>query len=394
MIRKTLLLVLLAVLPLSLFAQDQAEQKSVIGNDKYSVYTNRFGDNWFMSVGAGPQVYFGEDDSEGPFEKRISSSIDIGFGKWFTPGLALRLQFSGIQARGWGYEGKEAYLYGTPNSKGLYRQKWNIGYIHGDVMFNLTNLFCGYRENRVYSIIPVIGFGWLHTTDWAERQYFGFNFGLLNRFHVSKAWDINLEARAMITTASFSGTRAGKTGGDAMYALNIGATYYFKTRGFTNRPIVKEGVPYEEMKRVQNKLKEQESLNTNLQSELAEEKSKPPVVKEVVKVVNRQEVTVPRIIFFTINKSTLTSREKVNIRYIADEIKLNTYKTYTIKGYADNATGSEEYNRRLSQQRAKTVYNVLVNDYGVNESQLKIEAKGGVNKMYESNALTRIVVVE
>lgn len=34
---------------------------------------------------------------------------------------------------------------------------------HGDVLLNLTNMFCGYKEDRVYSFIPYVGAGSVHT---------------------------------------------------------------------------------------------------------------------------------------------------------------------------------------------------------------------------------------
>ena len=41
-------------------------------DDKYKVETNHFWDNWFLSVGAGPQVMFGDHDKQIGFGKRIS----------------------------------------------------------------------------------------------------------------------------------------------------------------------------------------------------------------------------------------------------------------------------------------------------------------------------------
>lgn len=55
-------------------------------DDKYKVETNHFWDNWFITVGAGPQVMFGDHDKQVGFGKRISPSLDIAVGKWFTPG--------------------------------------------------------------------------------------------------------------------------------------------------------------------------------------------------------------------------------------------------------------------------------------------------------------------
>ena len=67
---------------------------------------------------------------------------------------------------------------------------------------------------------------------------------------------------------------------------------------------------------------------------------------------------------------------------------------FTITGYADNSTGSASFNQELTQKRAESVYNMLVNDYGVDAKQLKIEAKGGVSSMFEPSSLNRVVIVE
>lgn len=43
---------------------------------------------------------YGDNDQQlGDFGKRISPTMNISVGKWFTPGLGLRLQYSGLQAK-------------------------------------------------------------------------------------------------------------------------------------------------------------------------------------------------------------------------------------------------------------------------------------------------------
>ena len=82
-------------------------------DDKYKVETNHFWDNWFITVGAGPQMMFGDHDKQVGFGKRISPSLDIAVGKWFTPGLGLRLQYSGLQAKGFTMDPFADYVKGT-----------------------------------------------------------------------------------------------------------------------------------------------------------------------------------------------------------------------------------------------------------------------------------------
>ena len=90
-------------------AATMAQQKPVVVEqvdiiqvqDKYQVITNPFWSNWFFSIGGGASVMYGDNDQQlGDFGKRISPTMNISVGKWFTPGLGLRLQYSGLQAKG------------------------------------------------------------------------------------------------------------------------------------------------------------------------------------------------------------------------------------------------------------------------------------------------------
>ena len=114
--------------------------------DKYKVVTNSFWDNWFLSLGGGASVLYGNDDSAGDFAKRISPTLNVSLGKWFTPGLGLRLQYSGLQARGFTYDALADYVIGAPLGDGYYKQRFDYMNLHGDVMFNLNALFGGYNK--------------------------------------------------------------------------------------------------------------------------------------------------------------------------------------------------------------------------------------------------------
>ena len=66
---------------------------------------------------------------------------------------------------------------------------------------------------------------------------------------------------------------------------------------------------------------------------------------------------------------------------------------YTITGYADAVTGNKEINDRLSKARAEAVFNCLVNEFGVNPNQLRVDYKGGVDNMfYNDPSLSRAVI--
>ena len=120
--------------------------------DKYKVETNRFWSNWFVSVGAGPQVLFSDHDKQRKFGERISPALDIAVGKWFTPGIGVRFMYSGLSLNGATQNGSHSD--GTPISGKPWHGYWlenqdiNFYHFHFDALFNFSNLLCGYNERK------------------------------------------------------------------------------------------------------------------------------------------------------------------------------------------------------------------------------------------------------
>ena len=101
MTKKIFLTALCAVALCPAFAQtSDTKEKVEYSTDKYKVETNRFWDNWFISVGAGGQVYFGDHDKQIDFGDRIAPALDIAIGKWVTPGIGIRFMYSGLKSKG------------------------------------------------------------------------------------------------------------------------------------------------------------------------------------------------------------------------------------------------------------------------------------------------------
>ena len=68
-------------------------------------------------------------------------------------------------------------------------------------------------------------------------------------------------------------------------------------------------------------------------------------------------------------------------------------RVYTIEGHADPQTGSAATNQRISEQRAKSVYDYLVNK-GVNPKQLKYEGMGDNHNQYKSPVANRVAIIK
>ena len=116
------------VVTLPLKAQVVEEVAVVQVQDKYPVITNSFWDNWFFSLGGGASVLMGDGDHAGSFGKRISPTLNVAVGKWFTPGVGLRLQYSGLQAKGFTDQKDADYVRGNQFKGGYYKRKHSIAF--------------------------------------------------------------------------------------------------------------------------------------------------------------------------------------------------------------------------------------------------------------------------
>ena len=389
-------MLLIAWVPLLSFAQESTEVVVQERNTSWSGYvTNGFWDNWFISIGAGGQVYFGQNDSQGKFGKRIAPSFDFSIGKWLVPTIGVRAQVSGFTLKGFTYDPNNMYATGSPDKDGLYKQNWKQFNVHGDVLLNLSNWIGGYRTDRFYEAVPYLGFGIMHACRSASNNVFTANAGLINKMRLSDAFDLNVEIRGSVFEKKFAGEPGGKRA-NGILTVTAGFTYKFNERHFQRsmQPVVMAedialAATTQQLEATRAQLAEQQAHNRKLLEDL----DRTRAMKQDVKV-EKETVMAPLAIFFTINRANITARDKVNLKYVAETIKQNPNKVYTIIGYADKATGTPEFNMQLSHQRAENVFKILTKDYGVNPNQLKVEAKGGVANMFDSNPLNRVTIVE
>lgn len=123
--KKFLMLMVMSGVALGSMAQSEVKQSVGSEQDKYAVVTNKFWDNWFISAGVGGSVLMGDFDTNvGNFGQRISPTINIAVGKWFTPGIGGRLQYSGLQAKGFAPSASTDYTTGDMVDGG-YKQRFN-----------------------------------------------------------------------------------------------------------------------------------------------------------------------------------------------------------------------------------------------------------------------------
>lgn len=381
-------------------AAGMSAQEAVIAEEYTETVTSvapDFRSNWFISAGGGAQVLFGDHDRQAKFGDRISPALDIAIGKWFSPSIGVRLMYSGLSAKGatqtWNTEGKGGiYNTGKPvpgkftNAYGyLCGQKFNFLTLHADVMFDLTNMFGGYNANRVYGIAPYIGVGWGHVYSKPHKDAVVGNLGLYNMFHVSKAFDINLDIRASFTNDDLDGETGGRSF-DAILGVTAGVTYRFAPRGWKSRVMKEVVYDNDAVNALRRQVADLIAANEKL------EREKAGKVVEHNTVVNANGTY---LIYFPLNVSSLSNADRAQLEQVADMIKgTPSSAVFSVVGYADKATGTPEINETLSRERAQAVREYLVKEFNIPAERLDVKWNGGVGNMFfDDPSLSRVVII-
>lgn len=372
--RKLFIMLAFAGLSLSAMAQDAEPVK------KHSVATNSFWSNWFIQVGGNWNAWYssqehGLDLNRNPFKKdRGQFGAAVAVGKWFTPGLGLRVKAQGI----WGKTvGGNYQAANGPADKNTYFNRYWI--LNGHAMFNLSNMLFGYNPNRVWNFIPFAGAGFGRTM--TNNLYaMDLSAGLLNEFRLSKRLALNVEVGINRLETDIDGTEPtnGHRGWDSHdnnFYGEVGLTFNLGKSTFDKVPDVDaiKALSQSQIDALNAQLNDANAENARLKELLANQK---PVENKTVK----EFITTPISVFFNLDKTNIASKKDlVNVAALAKYAKENNTKVL-VTGYADSATGKAPHNQWLSEERAKTVANELVK-MGVNRDNITTVGKGGVNEL-------------
>ncbi|MDO4181946.1 MAG: OmpA family protein, partial [Bacteroidales bacterium] len=96
---------------------------------------------------------------------------------------------------------------------------------------------------------------------------------------------------------------------------------------------------------------------------------------------------------FVIDKYNITDIQKKNVAEAAKYLEEHTDVNLIVTGYADVQTAYPAYNLKLSERRAKAVYDMMVKEFGVDPSRIRIDFKGDTVQPYQiKNEWNRVVV--
>ena len=358
--------------------------------------TNGAFDNIFLNIGAGVNSTLSL--SRHPALRGIGLATDLSLGKWFTPAIGLRAGWHGFWNKG----------------KTNRNEMFGFNYFHGDVMWNASNSFGGYKETRVWNIAPYMAFGVLDVSarrnifakGAANNLEFAAGPGILNIFRLSDRMSITLDIMALIGKAAAYNTDSRYLimfpSATAGLAFNFGKTNFDRHSSIT--PVVIP-VPFttEQYNALADKVAALEKENAALKDKIAAlEKELAPYKN----LVNGQtylfengkftavEVTkaTPLSIYFDLGSSKISAREKAHLEYFCENA-VDADTKLAINGYADKQTGSARTNQKLSENRVKAVVDLL-KKAGAQESNMDCSAHGDTINPFDGAAKNRVVTIE
>ena len=379
--------------------------------DKENKSWNSIGSNWYIEVGGGAQIMFSQDASILKFKKRITPSISITGGKWFSPYWGVRVQVQGYSFNEFNttngiYVGNplnNGLIYG-PNDPvrdnvpirpdGSYRSYLRYMNIHSDFQVSLANLIGGYKEDRTWDIIPAVGFGYLHSFPYkgtSKVNAISTNFSMMGKYKFPKGFDVNLEAQTVLMPDRFNGRIVGKAY-ENNFALTVGVTYHFKKKGF-KQPRIKANE--KELKETLRDIIREELVTQGPVSRGNGTKDTIVIAKEIqkepVKVAGKP-FTLASFLFNNGKAEPLDGQE-IQFINIAEYMKKYPNAKIRLEGYADKQTGSDQVNLHLSMRRAMNIRNLLINTYNIDEKQIETQGIGTNRQPYEQNDWNRVVIV-
>ena len=352
------------------------------------IMNNGFWSNWEISVAGGVNATawngIGTDqDATGD----LGWQIEGGLTKWFNPILGARVQLIGGQLN---------------TSDDYLKSNWIMP--HADAVINLSNWIGGYREDRVYyaKVFAGAGVNFTNVNDEAGSGFAGVA-GLINTFRVCKQLDINLELKGILSAGHDMprgiDVLADKYG--QIYSATLGIAYRFNKRNWDKAYSQEEVDGYlASIAALEAGLAEAHRNEGKLAERLAAQKAatdKALADNEALRAElakRKTSVVSSTALFFNLNSARLLDRAKSAMQLLAETIAAAPKdQVFTLVGHADDETGSPEYNQKLSEKRAKAVYDYLV-EQGVNKDQLTWKGVGSSQNIFPINSTNRVVIVK
>jgi len=379
---KVLLLAILCGAALSLSAQQYQPQIgfSTENGSVTNFKKNAASDNMFITLAGGANIMIGDNNGEADFGKRIAPHGAISLGKWYNPYLAFRLQING------GLMKNYSFLTGT----GVMQDYVWLN-PHADIMWDVTNFWAPYSEAKVFHFIPFVGLGYAHRnkmTDDANRvmnraESLSANFGAQMLFRLSKGIDLALEGQYTLLDQNWNLEYTPRTRYHRVPQLMLGLNFNLGKKEFE----VLEPMDYGLLNDLNSQINALRAQNDELSKrpERCPECPPPPVIPPA-------KENLQNVVYFRLNSAKIDAHQEINISNTADYAKKHNLPIKLV-GYADRKTGNPDYNKGLSERRARAVAKQLTEKYGVPTNNISIDWRGDEVQPYSVNEWNRVVIM-
>lgn len=318
--------------------------------------------NWYVQGGGGVNTVF-NSSSFGA----VGAAAELRAGWWTSPFVGVRAGVGGIHNRPNGTE------------LGWFSGEDRFGYWHGDadIMWHLSNTLGGARDDRRVNVYPFARFsGILSVTEDGRAVEAAGGAGVQAAVRLSKRIDLYVETSAL--AAREKAWR--QQGGVAVFpTLTAGVTVRVGKQGFRRggpSEIIYEPVYVDRVDTVTVKEKE--------------------IVVDTVSVVDsvliKQMRETPLTLYFEIDKTFLTDREKAHLERYAHFV-LTPESKVRLVGSADKETGNPDRNQKLSEGRCAMVKSILMSVYGLKSANIECIANGDRKNEFNTPEKNRCVTL-
>ena len=355
---------------------------------KATFINNGFWDHWFIGAGAGANIYFGDRNSDADFFNRFTVAPEIQFGKWINPYLGTRIKGAGL-----------TNLH-TFNDNASVMSRNRFATVQADLMWSMTDYFMKYSSNRVYSLVPYVGFGWAFGWDYTNQPTYAsgysrmngmtLNAGIINNLKLSDRVTLSIEFAATAVRSEFNQVKSSGNydilgTASAGLIFNIGKTATFSEAELRNP---------QEIDALNSRINELYAQNQELAQRPVDcpDCPEPEVITE--KVVEFEEnPLINNVVLFKINQTKVDPYQGVNIYNIAQYLKDNPQFKVRVIGYTDRKTGTSQINEKLSAERAQNVARILISDYGISRDRVIVEWVGDKEPPFDKPEWNRAVIL-
>ena len=372
--------------PVSVNAQENGNRDESGGIVRGPYETNSLGDNWFVGIGGGINMLLNEG-----YDVKVGPSLDVNFGKWFTPSIGMRAGYQGLSFN---------------SVKDGNADRYGYMYIHGDFLWNASNAISGYKETRFWNLVPYLHAGFFRSygtgnSEFADNE-FATGAGLLHNLRLTDNLDVIIDMRATVV----KGTVHGSSGAAVLPSITAGIALDLGWPNFVRTSTVLGAVETANAEKtaiLEVAIVALEAANAALETENMNLKQQNNNLSKSVNNMKKVEAAYemelvemqPITVYFEIGRATLGALELEHLdfyaRNIIEKVNADPQVSIVVMGSADSNTGTAKRNQQLSEERGKYIINLLSEKYGIDSERVIVKSE--VVKAKTDPEMERAVVI-